>query len=273
MLYLCAMFKKHISQILILILVGVLLSGCGEYQKLLNSSDYDLKYEKAKEYFGLEEYIRASALFEELMAVFKGTDRSEDVFYHYAYCYYHQADYTMAGYYFRNFISTFPNSDKAEECSFMNAYCYYKASPNTNLDQSNTYKAIDELQLFVNQHPLSSRMDECNGLIDELNDKLVEKSFNSARLYYDLGEYKASITALNNSLKEYPETRFREELLYLILTSSYELARNSVLAKIKERYEQAQEAYYILVEEFPETEHLRDAERIHATVQKALQGS
>ncbi len=267
------MFKKHISQILALIILGVILSGCGEYQKILNGSDYDLKYEKAKEYYELEEYIRASALFEELMPVFKGTERSEDVFYHYAYCYYKQADYTMAGHYFRSFVKTFPNSERAEECAFMNSYCYYKASPNTNLDQANTYKAIDELQIYINQHPLSDRIEECNGLIDELNDKLVEKSFNSAKLYFSLGEFKASITALNNSLTEYPETRFREELLYLILKSSYELARNSVVSKIHKRYQQAEEAYYIFVEEFPETEHLRDAERIHAIVQKALKGS
>ncbi|MCD6346358.1 MAG: outer membrane protein assembly factor BamD, partial [Bacteroidales bacterium] len=145
--------------------------------------------------------------------------------------------------------------------------------PNTSLDQSNTYKAINELQLYINQHPASSRVEECNSLIDELNDKLVEKSFNSAKLYFELEQYKASITALNNSLKEYPETRFREELMYLILKSSFELARNSVPDKIQERYEQTEEAYYDFVEEFPETQHLHDAERIHATVQKALKGS
>lgn len=273
MLYLCAMLKKRLSQTLGLVFLGVLLTQCGEYQKILNSSDYELKYEKAKEYYAQEEYIRASALYEELIPVFKGTDRSEDVLYHYAYCYYHQADYTMAGYYYRSFVSTFPNSKLAEECAFMNAFCYYKDSPNPNLDQANTYKAISELQMFVNQHPFSSRIEECNGLIDELNNKLVEKSFNSAKLYFELGDYKASITALNNSLKEYPETRYREELLYLILRSNYELARNSVIAKIQERYQQTVESYFTLIEEFPETEHLKEAERIHATAKKALQGS
>lgn len=266
------MFQKRIYQLLVVILSGVILSSCGEYQKILSSSDYDLKYEKAKEYFDMEEYVRASALFEELMPVFKGTERSEDVFYHYAYCYYHQANYLMAGYYFRNFVTTFPTSPKAEECAFMNAYCYYKDSPNVNLDQANTYKAINELQGFVNKHPNSSRVEECNELIDELNDKLVEKSFNSAKLYYELGDYQASIIALSNSLKEYPETQYREELLYLILRSSFELARNSVASKMHQRYEDAVEAYFALVEEFPETEHLREAERIYATVQKALNG-
>ena len=267
------MFKKRTIEALMLVFLAVLATNCGEYNKILNGSDYELKYETAKQYYADEDYLRASALYEESVPVFKGTDRSEDVFYHYAYCYYHQADYQMAGYYFRQFVSNYPNSELAEECSFMNAFCYYEDSPNPSLDQTNTYKAIGELQLFMNQHPSSDRFDECNKLIDELNDKLVEKSFNSAKLYFELGDYKASITALNNSLKEYPETQFREELMYLILKSSFELARNSVVSKIQERYESTMEAYYSFVEEFPETKHLREAERIHATVQKAMNGS
>ena len=266
------MFQNRLYQAFVLVLMGVIITSCGEYQKILSSSDYDLKYEKALEYYEIEEYIRASALFEELLPVFKGTERSEDVNYHYAYCYYNQSDYLMAGYTFRSFVTQFPNSPKADECAFMNAFCYYKDSPDTNLDQDNTYRAISELQEFVNKHPVSEKIEQCNDLIDELNDKLVEKSFNSARLYYELGEYQASIIALSNSLKEYPETRFREELLYLILTSSYELARNSVMAKIQKRYEDTIEAYLAFVEEFPETEHLREAERIHANVQKSLNG-
>lgn len=264
------MFQKRLNQVLVLVFFGVLTTSCGEYSKILNSSDYDLKYEKANELFDAEDYVRSSALYEELLPVFRGTDRSEDVYYRYAYCYYHQANYLMAGYYFRNFVSTFPTSPLSEECAFMNAYCYYKDSPNPNLDQANTYKAINELQEFVNKFPASVRIDECNQLIDELNDKLVQKSFNSAKLYYELGEYQASIIALSNSLKEYPETRFREQLMYLILRSSYELARNSVMEKMHDRFKSAEEAYLSFVEEYPETEHLREAERIYANIQKAL---
>lgn len=267
------MFQKRLNQAVVIILAALLAASCGEYQKILSSSDYDLKYEKAKEYYDEEDYVRASALYEELLPVFRGTERSEEVYYRYAYCYYHQANYLMAGYYFRNFVTTFPTSPLAEECSFMNAYCYYKDSPNPNLDQANTYRAIAELQEFVNKYPGSERVEECNGLIDELNDKLVEKSFNSAKLYYELGDYQASIIALSNSLKEYPETRFREELMYLILRSSYELARNSVTEKIQERFQDAEEAYLALVEEFPESEHLREAERIYANIQRALNGA
>jgi len=264
------MFKKGHYWTLVTVILILLLSSCSEYQKIYKSSDFDLKYKKAMEYYDNEDYIRSSSLLLELISVYKGTESAEEINYRYAYTYYYQDDYTMAGYYFRNFVATFPSSKYADECAFMNAFCYYQSSPNPNLDQTNTMKAIDELQIFINRHPSSPRVEECNKLIDELNDKLVQKSYNSAKLYYDLGEYRASITALNNSLLEYPDTQFREELLYMILRSSYELARNSVPEKIKARYEQTSEAYYKLIDEFPETEYLKDAQRLFEAAQKAL---
>ncbi len=264
------MFGKTRKTVLTLLFLTFLFSGCSDYQKLLKSSDYDLLYEKAMEYYQKEEYTRAASLFENLVAMSRGTDRAEEVIYHYAYCYYHQADYLMAEYYFNNYISAFPNSSRTEECAFMVAYCHYKQSPKPSLDQASTYKAINELQLFMNRYPTSTRVAECNLLVDELRDKLVQKSYDGARLYFSLKDYQASITALNNSLKEFPETRYREEILFLVLKSSYELARNSVFSKVRERYEATIEAYQVLLDQYPQTKHLREAERIQAASRKAI---
>lgn len=264
------MLKKGSYSSLIAVILIVLLSSCSEYQKIINSSDYDMKYEKAMAYYDDEDYIRSSTLFEELMAVYKGTENAEEIYYRYAYTYYYQKDYPMAGYSFSQFVTQYPQSKYADECAFMKAYCFYEDSPSSNLDQTSTLRAIDELQIFINRHPASTRIEECNKLIDELNDKLVQKSFNGAKLYFDLGEYKASITALNNSLLDYPDTRYREELLYLILESSYELAKNSYPSLRKERYEKTTDAYYKLVDEYPETKHLKDAERLFEAAKKEL---
>jgi outer membrane protein assembly factor BamD len=269
-MYLCAMFKKLGTGLLTIGLLAIFLVSCSEYQKILTSSDYDLKYKKAFEYYDKEDYTRASTLMEELLPVYRGTEKAEELNYRYAYCYYRQQDYVMAAYYFDNFVKSFPNSPLAEECSFMVAYCYYEESPTSSLDQANTYKAIDELQLFINNHPGSKRIDECNKLIDELREKLVKKSFDSASLYYKLGDYKAAITALGNALKEYPDTHYREELKFLILKSSYELASRSIYEKMKERYENTVEAYLGFKEEFPDSKHLKEAERIYTNASKYL---
>jgi outer membrane protein assembly factor BamD len=264
------MFEKMKTAYLSLGLLIVLLSSCSDYQKLLKSSDYELKYTKALEYFQKKDYNRSQTLLEELLTVYRGTEKAEEVSYRYAYTYYHQQDFVMAGYYFGNFVKSFPYSKYAEECAFMIAYCYYEDSPASSLDQANTRKAIEELQVFINQHPGSERVAECNKLIDELRDKLVKKSFDSASLYFKLGDYKAAITALNNGIKEYPDTRYREELLFLVLKSSYELARNSLPNLKKERFENTIAAFQTLREEYPESKHLKEAERIYNNASKYL---
>jgi len=49
----------------------------------------------------------------------------------------------------------------------------------------------------------------------------------SAKLYYDMEQYKAAVTALSNSLKEYADTKYREEMMYLKLKSLFLFAENS----------------------------------------------
>ncbi|HDR67641.1 MAG TPA: outer membrane protein assembly factor BamD, partial [Bacteroidaceae bacterium] len=180
------------------------------------------------------------------------------------------SDYMMAGHYFSELASTYLNSVYLEESQFMTAYCYYKQSPRPELDQDNTFRAITALQLYMIRHPNSERIPECRELIQELSDKLVEKSYISAKLYYDLGYYKAAIIALRGSLAEYPDTKYREEVLFLILKSSYLLADNSVVSKRMERFQSTIDEYYSFMGEFPESSYIKEAERIYNASLKIL---
>ncbi len=259
--------KKTVFQLLIIVL---LLPACSGFNKVLKSTDNEYKYKKAIEYYNDEDYVRAMTLFEGLIPIFKGTVKSEEVLYYYAYCHYATNDYILGGYYFRNFTKTYPNSKHNEECQFMGAYCYYKDSPKVSLDQSNTGLAINELQLFISMYPTSSRLAECNELIDDMRHKLEEKSFISAKLYYNLEDYKAARVALKNSLRDFPGSKFSEDLLFLIAKSNYLYALNSIESKQKERYEQTLKEYYTLMQTFPDGKYKKDAKSIFEHTTKEL---
>jgi outer membrane protein assembly factor BamD len=246
-------------KILITILFPVILVSCKGYEKLLKSSDYQLKYDKAFEYYANEDYVRSATLFEQIVTVYRGTTKSDTIQFYRAKAYYNQKDYTMAGHYFSELSKTFPNSPFAVESDFMNAYCFYMLSPRAELDQASTFAAINAFTLFIMNHPKSPKVEESKSLILEMNEKLVNKSYLSARLYYDLGDYRASIIALRNSLNEFPETKYREELMYLLLKSSYLLASKSVESKIKDRYQATVDEYYSFISEFPKGKYADDA--------------
>jgi outer membrane protein assembly factor BamD len=176
----------------------------------------------------------------------------------------------MAGHYFNELSATYPNSVYLEEADFMKAYCFYKQSPRPELDQDNTYQAITAMQMFMVKHPGSERVSEAQQIIVEMSDKLVEKSYISARLYYDLGYYKSAILALRESLGQYPDTRFREELMFLILKSSYLLADRSIPSLQRERFQATVDEYYSFIGEFPEGPYSREATRMYESSNRFL---
>ena len=260
----------------VVIILVPLLFSCSNYQKVLKSTDYEFKYTKAMEYFEKEDYMRAATLLNELQGVFRGTDKAETINYTYASSLYGLSDYIMAGHYYRQFVKTFPASKLNEECQFMSGYCYYMTSPKARLDQTDTNNALNEFQLFVNLYPSSGRVAEANRLMDELRDKLVYKSYLGAKLYFDLGDYMgnnylSAVIAAQNSLKEFPDTKYREELSFLILESKYIQAVNSVPAKKDERMREAIDEYFSFINEFPESQYLSKAVKIYNSASKNIQ--
>ena len=247
-----------------IILLFLLIAGasCSEYEKLLKSTDPYLKYDKGLEYYEAGKYVKAATVFEQILPVFRGTDKAESLNFYHAMCYYKVKDYILAGHYFRTFFRTYPNSQFRQEAEFLAAYSDYLLSPRPSLDQSSTYAAIEALRFYIRRYPESDKVEQAGKLIKELEDKLVQKSFNSAKLYFDLGYYNSAVIALTNSLNEYPDTRYREELMFLLLKSKYLLAANSIAEKQQDRYQNAVDEYYSFISEFPKSKFLREAEKI-----------
>jgi outer membrane protein assembly factor BamD len=210
-------------------------------------------------------------IFDQVMPFFRGTEEAEKIAYKYAYAYYYQKEYIMASYHFNRFANTYPRNEKAEECAFMSAYCKYKESPNYKLDQTNTYDAIKEMQIFLNKYPHSDSLDACNRLIDELRYKLQRKDFEIARLYLKMEKYNSSIAAFENLLKQYPDTKFKEDAMFYSIKAYYFYASKSVKSKRKERYQEAVDIYKEFTRLYPESEHNKDIQYMVGRVNKDLE--
>ena len=138
--------KKYI---IIAIMSGAMLTSCGEYNKLLKSTDYAYKYEAAKSYFGNGKYSKAATLLEELTTILKGTDNAEESLYMLAMAYYNQGDYVTASHYFTTYYNTYPRGTYTELARFHSGKALFLDTPEARLDQSSTFSAMQELQLFI----------------------------------------------------------------------------------------------------------------------------
>ena len=263
------------KNILISLLAALFFTSCGEYNKLLKSTDYEYKYEAAKNYFANGQYTRASVLLNELIAILKGTDKAEESLYMLGMCYYNQKDYQTASQTFIQYYNVYPRGTFTELARFHAGKALYLDTPEPRLDQSGTYNAIQQLQLFLEYFPNSAKKEEAQNMVFALQDKLVLKEYMSARLYYNLGNYRGNnylscVITAQNALKDYPYTNLREELSILILRAKYELAVYSVEEKKTERYRETVDEYYAFKNEFPESKYLKDTERIFKESQKIL---
>jgi outer membrane protein assembly factor BamD len=233
------------------------------YQKISKSSDLDLKYAKAKEYYDKKDYLKAIPLLEELITIYKGSKNIDDLYYMYARSHYEQGDYLIAAFHFKNIHDTYPNSKYAEECLYLNAVCYYKLSPQPPLDQEYTIKAIEYFQLFANTYPQSDKLDDCNASVRALRRKLEIKAFNTANLYFKTGNYRAAATAFSNFIKDFPDSYDAEKAAFLTIKSYYLYARQSILQKQAERYEMAVNAYKNFMASYKNSSHAKEAEKIY----------
>jgi len=262
---------KNIRNLFLFGMLLVFVTSCDSYSRVLKSTDPQLKLDRAKEYYNKGNYYRALPLFEELIPVYRGRPELEDIYYFYSFSHYGQGDYLSAAHNFRNFASTFPSSPKAEEAMFMHAYSFYKMSPNPNLDQTHTLRAIDAFQLFANRYSGSERLSEANILIDEMRRKLEVKALNGAELYYDMGNFQAAAVAYENVLFQYPDTDQAERINFMILKSHYNYARRSVESRKEERYLKAVNAYNNFIDRYPTSRFMNEAREIFQSTQQALQ--
>lgn len=261
--------------LLILLCSALLFTSCGEYQRLLKSTDNDLRFAKAKEYYEKGKYLEACTLLEAVVVPMRGTKKGEEALYIMASAYYKNKDYITARSYFAGYCRSYPNGDYAEECSFRQGMCYYMDSPEAKLDQVGTMKAIDQFTSFMQSYPKSIFVAEAQSKKQELRDKLAYKAYLNARLYFRLGNYmgnnyRSCVIAATNALQEFPESIHREELSFLILKAKYKQAVESVESKKADRFRDTVDEYYSFMQEYPDTEFKKEAEDILAVSQKNL---
>ena len=264
--------KKNLN-LIVALLSAAILSGCGEYNKVLKSTDYNYKYEYAKRAFEEGKYTQAYTILEDIVTVFKGTDKAEESLFLLGMSYYENKDYLSSGSYFRTYYQHYPKGKYAELARFYCGYGYYLDSPETQLDQTGTVKAIEELQNFLEFFPKSDKVSIAQNAIFELQDKLVKKELENATLYYNLGNfmgnnYESAVIVAKNALKDYPYSKYKEQLELLILKSRFQEANQSTDEKKEDRFRVVIDEYYSFFNDFPESDNRNEADNIFKIASK-----
>ncbi len=253
----------------------MLLESCSEYSNVLKSNDYEYRYEAAKALYADGHYRQAAELFSLLLAPLKGTSYGEESLYMLGESNLKAKDYESAVMFFKKYYQLYPKGSYMELSRYNTGYALYKQTPDIRLDQSSTMEAIKEFQNFLDYCPETTLKEQAHQIIYDMQDKLVQKEYQSAKLYYDLGtytlnciyggnNYEACVVTAQNALKDYPyaSANLREELSILTLRAKYHLARQSVEERRLERFRDAIDEYYAFQNDYPESKYLKEATSI-----------
>jgi outer membrane protein assembly factor BamD len=263
---------QKIKNLAYLFVLSLLLSSCGEYQKVLNKGTSEEQYKMAVKMYEAQNYSKALRLFEKITPIYRGKPQMERIQFMVAQSNFNEKNYSIAGYYFDRFTKNYLKSSKKEEAAFLSAYSYKLASPRFSIDPTDTNKALESFQDFINMYPDSDKIEEANKYYSELRAKLEKKYFEIAKTYYrtadyDLRNYKAAIQAFDNLLEDFLGTKFKEEALYYRLKAAHDFVLKSTDRRKEERIEVAIEAYSKLEKNFPESQFMEDSNLMLATLQ------
>ena len=241
-------------------LIAIVFASCAtKFGKIVKSKDKEYKLKMAEQYYATKHYDKAQQLYTDLMPLFKGDPRFEDIYYKYAYTSYYLRDYENAENLFKTYTENFPNNPKVEECEYMRCMCYYKQSPKVDLDQTNTTRTIALLQAFINTHPDSKRVSDATEIIDQCRKKLELKEYKNAQLYYDLGFYQSAGVAFSVLIDDFPDSDQGDQYALSSIKSYFKYAQLSVVDKQEQRFDKVISDVTDFQQRFPESKLLAEA--------------
>lgn len=256
-----------------LVAIIALLPSCTEFTKVMKSHDVDYKFDYAKKAYDQKKYMQAIQVLTDIYTPLRGTANGEEALFLLAMSYYYNQDYTNSNLYFKTYYNRYPKGKFTELARFYSGYGYYLDSPDPQLDQSYTVKAIEELKDFLEYFPKSEKVPEAREAIFQMQDKLTLKELQNAQLYYNLGNfmgnnYRSAIIVSENALKTYPFSKYKEDFELLILKSKFQEAKQSVSEKMADRYRDVVDEYFSFINNYPESTHLKEAETIYRIAEK-----
>ncbi|MBU6122833.1 outer membrane protein assembly factor BamD [Hymenobacter siberiensis] len=257
--------------VLFLLVSTLVLGSCASgYQRLLKSTDVNKKYEAAVKYYDKGDFFRAGTLLEDLIPLLKGRPEAEKAQFYFANTNYKQRNYVLSAFYFKSFTDTYPNSEYSEEASYLHAKSLFLDSPGYELDQTNTVSALESIQDFLNRYPESKFKPETENMSQELQRKLENKAYESARLYYQLRYNQAAVVAFTNFQLSYPASAYAEQAAFLRLSAQYAWAKESIESKQRERFLDAVSFYQQFLDAYPKSKSLKSAQDMYDVSQAEI---
>ena len=238
----------------ILFSIGLLMSsGCSSSKPATTATErVNEGCAKAQKLYDKGDYQEAALVFESLIFTSRATALEDDVLFYLGQSYFRSGQYILSADMFTRLQQQMSSSPYARTAQFLLAKSYEKLSPNFELDQYYTNKAIEQFSLYLELYPMvdsskiasdvetyrellkinpknpdykqnyvaaTARFSRIDSLryaekeIPVLREKLAKKIFFIAKQYVQLNKNKAAVIYYDEVIKLFPDTIYLKQAL------------------------------------------------------------
>lgn len=219
------LFSKS-APILCLFALTAFLSGCSSDRGTISLSEFCWnKYAVAEDLFKKQKYGRAQDKLEEILSLSAcaSTGVYEESSRLLAESYFNLGEWIEARGEYNSFVRNYPGSSFIETAEFRKAISSFNIEFKVARDEYNTTTAMKDFDLYLSKYPDSPLRDSVKYYQNLLTERLAEKEFQTARLYYRMDKYQAAVIYLKEFLEKYTVSKRRKDAFKIIVDSYIEL--------------------------------------------------
>jgi outer membrane protein assembly factor BamD len=179
-------------------------------------------------------------------------------------------EYLLAANEFGRFIQIYRGDDRVPDAEFELAETFLDRSPAYDLDQNPTEAAINQFRLFISRNPNHDRVPEAQAQILALREKLAKKRISVGQQYERRGMYRAAAISYESVFDEFYDSDYADDALLGAMRAYFLYAKQSIAAAQAERLSKAMENYDRLIQIFPDSPLIKEAESVYDEARETL---
>jgi outer membrane protein assembly factor BamD len=247
---------RHLTLPAVLLGLSLQLTGCSSFSgmfaeapKTVDEKPADVLYNEGDTAMKKGDYTKSAERFEEVDRQHPYSKEARESILMAAYAYQKAGKLPEAVAAARRYLTLHPGSKEAALAQHIIASSYYDRINDASRDQSDTKKAVVELETLVNRYPDSRYAEDAKKRIRLARDVLAASEMNVGRWYMKKAQYLAAINRYRVVVTEYQNTAHVEEALARLVECYY------AMGVVNE----AQTAAAVLGHNFPDSKWYKDS--------------
>ena len=248
--------RKIVNSILLITLSFLLFNCAGKKPETFE--DANIYFVKAEQQFEKGKWLKSIDNYRLYILNNPGGEMADDSQFKIGECYYNRKEFLLAIAEYNQLVERYKYSELSVDGYFKIAMSYYELSPKYQREQTNTNKALRQLQEFIDAFPGTNNAKIAQEKIGELRTKLGRKLYENGVIYRKLSQWDSAILYYDDMLSKYYDTEYA---IYAKYEKGYCFIRKQDFESYEEMRTEVEADETIEIAE--KTELLQKLERAH----------